>query len=328
MNASSFLERVLSRQRPWWAYLILSFVMLFLPVIMITLDKSWGSVVESGFWRYLYLPPVIIVYILILAPVMARLDRSAVEAFRPLVLLEQDVFDRLVNKAYKTSRIGEGIVIALGVLVGVSISSLWFGNNPWSWLRVYSTIFLSAMFALLAWIIYNSQTTFRVTHELHRQPLYFNIFDARLFEPVGRQSLTFALVFVGGISLSILFGVNVNHLMDWRNWIFTIPLACVPIFIFYLNMRDTHRLLAAEKKRAQEAVDAQIRTLSQKISVGLERADRIDEFAAEYSAMLGYEARLRAISTWPFNMNMLRTLFFSILIPLIVRGISAFLFGQ
>jgi hypothetical protein len=325
---SSFMEKFLSQQRPWWVYLVFSFLMLALPIGIITLDKSWSQVVESGFWRYLYLSPVLIVYILVLAPTMARNDKKAIDAFRPLVLLDQNVFDDLVHKSYHTNRIGEAIAVFLGVLFGLFMSWSWFGESAWSWLRIYTTFFLSLMFALLGWVIFNSQTTFRITHELHRQPLYFNIFDVRLFEPVGRQSLAFALVFVGGITLSIIFGLNVSHLEDWRTWLFYVPMSFVPVFVFFLNMRDTHRLLTAEKKRSLEAVGTEIQAASQKIHNNIDRTENIGELAAEYTALVAYEARLRAIPTWPFNVFMLRTLVFSILIPLIVRGISAFLFGQ
>jgi hypothetical protein len=48
----------------------------------------------------------------------------------------------------------------------------------------------------------------------------------------------------------------------------------------------------------------------------------------EYNALIAYEARLRTVSTWPYNTAMLRTIFFSILAPLLVRAISFLLFGS
>ncbi len=39
-------------------------------------------------------------------------------------------------------------------------------------------------------------------------------------------------------------------------------------------------------------------------------------------------SRLRLASTWPYNANMLRTLFFTILAPLLVRAVSVLLFGR
>ena len=45
--------------------------------------------------------------------------------------------------------------------------------------------------------------------------------------------------------------------------------------------------------------------------------------AAEYSALVAYEARVRTAQTWPYNTSMLRTLSISLL----MRAISSVLFG-
>jgi hypothetical protein len=37
---------------------------------------------------------------------------------------------------------------------------------------------------------------------------------------------------------------------------------------------------------------------------------------SEISALVAYEARLQAARTWPYNVSILRTLFFSVFIPL------------
>jgi hypothetical protein len=43
---------------------------------------------------------------------------------------------------------------------------------------------------------------------------------------------------------------------------------------------------------------------------------------------VAYEARVRAAQTWPYNTAMLRTLFFTILIPVLVRMVSTMVFGR
>ena len=70
---------------------------------------------------------------------------------------------------------------------------------------MYWSATTATMFALLAWTIYVSIAGTRLTAALHRQPMQINLFDTAAFEAVGRQSLLLALVFVGGITLSLLF---------------------------------------------------------------------------------------------------------------------------
>jgi len=44
----------------------------------------------------------------------------------------------------------------------------------------------------------------RLTATLLRQPMQVDVFDTAVFEAVGRQSLALALVFIGGITISLL----------------------------------------------------------------------------------------------------------------------------
>ncbi|NIV35963.1 MAG: hypothetical protein GWN58_42885, partial [Anaerolineae bacterium] len=98
----------------------------------------------------------------------------------------------------------------------------------------------------------------RLNAALHRQPLRVDIFDTKPFWPVGRQSLIIALVFVGGIVLGMLFSFVEDSMLDWRNWLLYSLLALVAVLIFFLNMRPTHRVLAAEKKKELGAVQERI----------------------------------------------------------------------
>jgi hypothetical protein len=163
---------------------------------------------------------------------------------------------------------------------------------------------------------------------LHRQPLKVDILDTKPFEPMGRYSLIISLVFIGGIALGFIFSVDVKSVLAWQSWAVYLPLICVPLIVFFLNMRATHRLLASEKKRQLQAVTQKIRLISQGMQSKLTREEALGDTAMEFTALVAYEARLRTASTWPYNTGMLRTLFFTLLLPLFVRGLSAILFGQ
>jgi hypothetical protein len=272
--------------------------------------------------------PVVISYILIVSHWMAKSDSDLLKAFRPLVLIEDEAFDRLARDASRIHPAGEGIALLLGALIGLGMSLPWLKSMDTFWLRLYVPISLSMMWGILAWVIYYSMASTKLVTALHRQPLKVDILDTKPFEPMGRYSLVISLVFVGGIALGIVFGLDVKNIFAWQSWVINLPLLCVPVIVFFLNMRETHRLLAAEKKRQLQAVTKKIRLVSQVMQSNITREESLGDTAIEFTALVAYEARLRTASTWPYNTGMLRTLFFTLLLPLVVRGLSALLFGN
>jgi hypothetical protein len=191
----------------------------------------------------------------------------------------------------------------------------WLLDSDAFWLRLVVIPSAGLMFGLLAWTIYGAVAGTRLINELHRQPLRFDIFDTKPFRPVGRQSLVIALVFVGGIVLGMIFGLGRESILDWRNWILFILLALVPVLVFFLNMRPTHRVLAAEKNRELDVVQASILRACRALLARIEEAENTGTLGTEINALVAYEERLLATSTWPYDTAMLRTLFFSVIIP-------------
>ncbi len=72
-------------------------------------------------------------------------------------------------------------------------------------------------------------------------------------------------------------------------WLVYLPLAAVPVAVFFLNMLPQSRLAAGRSDAAE---------------------------VAEATLLLAYEQRLRDARTWPCNTAMLRTLFFSVLLSI------------
>jgi hypothetical protein len=171
------------------------------------------------------------------------------------------------------------------------------------------------MFGLLGWTIYVLMASTRLTAALHRPPLCIDIFDTSPFEPIGRQSLLSALVFVGGIVLGMIFGVGQGSIFAWQTWFMIFVLALVPVFVFFLNMRPTHRALAAEKGRELEAVGRNIRKACRTLMERVAADESTGSLGAEINALMAYEERLRTARTWPYDTAMARTLLFSVVIP-------------
>jgi hypothetical protein len=80
-------------------------------------------------------------------------------------------------------------------------------------------------------------------------------------------------------------------------------------------MRDTHGVLAAEKKRQLESVQRNIVRASRALMERIAAGESTGTLAAEINALALYEERLQAARTWPYDTAMLRTLFFSLIIP-------------
>jgi len=327
-SSVSLLSRLISRPRPAWLTVGVSVLLILAPFVALFLDGTSGSELGGVNWRPLLLSPAVIIYILVIGPIMARSDREVLHAFRPLVLLDDASFDRLVVENSRISRVAEWVSFVVGALLGLLVSRFWLEGGSGLWLGMYVTIALMSMYGLLGWVIYGGFAATKLTAALHRQPLRIDIFDAGSFAPIGRQSLVLALAFVGGITLSVIFGFQMQEIHNVRMWLIYIPLALVPVLLFFLNMRHTHRVLSTEKHRALEAAGRRIADLCRKMKETLGESETQVPLATELSALAAYETRVRLVPTWPYNTAMLRTLSISILIPLSVRAISFLIFGQ
>jgi HAMP domain-containing protein len=185
-----------------------------------------------------------------------------------------------------------------------------------SWLGFYWYISLALMYGLLAWVILGSVATTRLNAALHRLPLSVDILNPAQFEAVGRQSLILALVFIGGITLSLLLSFQPGNISEPSFWVTYLLLVLAVLLIFFLNMRPSHRVLTAAKQRELEPLQRKINASCRELAQHLERKQETGSLPAEINALVAYEQRLRAARTWPYNTTILRTLFFSVLIPL------------
>lgn len=322
----SIFNRIIARPRSIWLTIFISLILLLVPFAAALADGLWDELFSQGNWRPFFTAPIVIIYILVVSQWLARSDSDLLKAFRPLVLIDDETFDRLAREASRIHPGGEGIALLAGALIGLGISLPWMKWMITFWLRLYIPVSLCLMWSMLVWVIYDSIASTKLVTVLHRQPLKVDILDTKPFEPMGRYSLIISLVFVGGVALGMIFGLDVKNIFAWQSWVINLPLLCIPVIIFFLNMRTTHRLLAGEKKRQLQVITQEIRIVSHTMQSKIARGETLGETAIEFTAMIAYETRLRATSTWPYNTGMLRTLFFTLLLPLVVRGLSALLF--
>lgn len=328
--AASVWFRLIGRRRPLWITVAIGLLLILAPLVAAYLDGLLDDLLSQGHWRLILGPGVVIAYILVVAPFVEQAKAGVVDAFRPLVLIDDDSFDRLVVEASRVNPIGEGVAFGLGAVLGVWIGQSWLLDPDAFWLKLVVIPSIGLMFGLLVWTIYVALASTRLNAELHRQPLRVDIFDTKPFWPVGRQSLIIALVFVGGIVLGMLSSLVGESILDWRNWLLYFLLALVAVLIFFLNMRPTHRVLAAEKKQELEAVQGHILLACRALMARFDAEESAGMLGAEINALVAYEKRVQETSTWPYDTAMLRTLFLSVIFPAVAalaRIVGEFLVG-
>jgi hypothetical protein len=74
--------------------------------------------------------------------------------------------------------------------------------------------------------------------------------------------------------------------------------------------------LAAKKKHEVQPVQARINSTCRELVLRLDQHQESGQLSAEINTLVAYEQRLLAARNWSYNVSMLRTLFFSVLIPL------------
>ena len=329
-TAPSIWFRLIGRRRPLWITLFIGLLFILAPLVAAHVDGLLDDLFSQGHWRLMLGPGVVIAYILVVAPFVEQAEAGVIQAFRPLILIKDEAFDQLVVEASRVNPIGEGISFGLGAVLGVWIGQSWVLDADAFWLKLVLVPSIGLMFGLLVWTIYVALAGTRLNASLHHQPFRVDIFDTKPFWPVGRQSLLIALVFVGGMVLGMLGGFVEDSLLDWRNWLLYSLLALVAVLIFFLNMRPTHRVLAAEKKQALGAVQERILLACRALMARIEEQEDTGTLGAEINALVAYEKRIQETSTWPYDTAMLRTLFFSVIFPAVAalaRIVGEFLVG-
>jgi hypothetical protein len=315
-QTASLFDRYFTKNRPWWVTLTVSLTMLIMPLAVAFLDGDLENYLSLQNWRIYLLAPTIIIYIWLVSPLMAHTGADVIEAIRNLVDLDGAEYDRIVHNASRINPVYEWLAFGIGILLSVFAILTAEFDQRLSWLTIYWIISTSLMYGILAWTILISISSTRVNTIIHQLPLQIDVLNPRQFETVGRQSLLLALVFIGGITLSLLFTFQDGSLSSPEFWIFNVLFVLFTVLIFFLSMRPTHSLLAREKESELEPLQSRLNNKFRELALHLDQNKATGELPAEIIALVAYEERLKAARTWPYNVSMLRTLFLSVFIPL------------
>jgi hypothetical protein len=325
---ASVWDRVMSPPRPLWVRLAIVLAA-YLPSLAAARALGQTDLLMPG-TRALLAAPTVIAYIFLLGPAMAPIQDAVFQALRPLVPAEAADLDARLLRARTVSPWQEFAAVACGFAFGVVLIGFpSAADRSWPTIVVAATGYV--MLGLLGWTAFISITETRVLNSMLQLPLRVDPLDLKPFEPIGRWSMAIALAFVGGILIGLILGsYGAEPLMDPRFWILFLPLSFVPVLLFYLNMRPTHRVLAGAKQRELSTLRHQLHEAYRRLLQMEQQGQAAGDLPAVIAALGSFERALAEARTWPYNTAILRTLLVSVLIPIgtvLIRPLLERIFG-
>jgi hypothetical protein len=210
--------------------------------------------------------------------------------------------------------------VSIGALVGWFLREGIHINLDAPWVQAYATVFTVLMYAVIAWVIYGAVAGTRLNRALLRQPLEIDIFDISPFEPVGRESVLASLAFVVGATLAMVFSNTGEFVLEFESFLAYVFFACVAMVVFFLNMRDTHRVLADTKERELDLAQQHISQAYQALKLTAHDGEAAQVIAGEMNVWIACKERVSKARTWPYNTEIIRNLLISTLMPV---GVAA-----
>ena len=267
--------------------------------------------VSVALWR-LGLNPTIVVYILLVHPFMHRRWQRAMDSLYALAPQAEGAgWQKPIRQR------NEWAAVLLGALFGLVVAR----NVPGvqGWLRVYSEATSALTFALLAVAIYRSLASSRHLAAYSNAGLELDVFDGHLLTPFAQWGQSLSLVFVGGISLSLLFQ-SYQSLRSVEGMTIYGSLVIVALTLFFMSMWTIHVALARAQRKELAKVRRDLAAAREVLR--RERAD--DPAAVLHDAYLPavvcgiYEKQVLDASTWPFNPVIVGRVLASAVAPLAV----------
>lgn len=303
------------RRGPLWRTTVIVAVLFVVPFAIALLDVPLSTVLEDGGWRVLVLQPAIVVYILAVVPFFGRSDDRIVDNIRPITQLPDHEFRQIVADACQSNPRSEWLSFGAGVIAGFVVTGKPTAPQP---IQIYLLIAFLVMYGMMGWVVYKAFVSSRLGRELVRQPLNVNLFDIAPFEPIGRQSLLLSMAFVGGTIISLLFAFSWETILRWQFLAIYGTLSVISVLVFFVNMWPTHRLLSQTKQRHLANAAQQLAGAYAELTVPNVQNESTLTLYTRINAWTAMENRLKLTRTWPYDTEMLRTLFITILTPIAV----------
>ena len=307
----SLLARLEDFLGPRYIAFVVALALVLTLLLVLAAYAHGGSGQRSG-WRLwsLGLAPVMLVYILALHPFMRRRSKRAMQSLEALAPHADGV-----ARPPRISRRGEWVAVLLGALAGLAIAR----RVPWAdgWLWLYAEATSALTFAVLAAVIYSSVRRSRHLAAQSRAGLALNVFDAHLLTPFAQWGQSLSLVFVGGISLSLLFQ-SYESLRSVEGVIVYSSLILVAMTLFFMSMWTINIALVKAQDKELARVRRDLASAREALA-GQRAGDMAGAVEDAYlpAVVLGlYERQVLDAPTWPFNPTIVGRVLVSAAAPL------------
>jgi hypothetical protein len=325
MRSRSIFERLICAVQlmPLWRKVLLTLLLLALPFVLADLEGARATLISRDTWRTAYFPTVAMLYIIAVAPWIWWAEKQVITGLQPLIKVELKSDEAWAYKGGWRSAWGDWCVFGLGLLAGLLllISQPIPDLHYWAVRYWIATVLIAC--GALAWLIYAAMGSARATALLHHRILHEDPFDITPFEPVGRQGLVLAMIFIGAITLSVLFIYGRTMFWAWQNLVIYSILVLATVSIFFIVMWPTHRILRHAKLQELAGLQRLIGQTMRKLEARVAEGADTQSVVSEVPVLLTLEQRLKQARTWPYDTELLRALFLSVLAPLILAGARA-----
>jgi hypothetical protein len=325
MRAESIFARLTGAVQlmPLWRKALLTLLLLVLPFVLAELNGARSILINRDTWRTAYFPTVALLYLIAVAPWILWAEQAVSKGLQPLLKAEPKGGEAWAYKGWWRSAAGEWCAFGAGLLAGL----LLLISQPLPDLRFWAVWYWIATVlvacGMLAWLIYAAMGSARATALLHQRIVHEDPFDITPFEPVGRQGLVLATIFAGAVALCVLFIYGRTMFWAWQNIFIYSILVLAAGFIFFIVMWPTHRLLRHAKLQELAGLQRLIGHTMRKLEAQVAQGADTQAIVSEVPVLLTLEQRLKQTRTWPYDTEMLRALFITVLAPLILAGARA-----
>ncbi len=131
------------------------------------------------------------------------------------------------------------------------------------------------------------------------------------------------MIFVGAITLSLLFIYGRTMFWAWQNIVIYSILVLATGSIFFIVMWPTHRILRHAKQQELAGLQRLIGQTMRRLEALVAEGADTQSVVSEVPVLLTLEQRLKQTRTWPYDTELLHALSLSILVPLILAGTQA-----
>lgn len=298
-----------------WLAVLFAAPLLVIPLLIFWVGPGLTVLFGTSLWRQLLLPPLLVIYTLLLVPWLQRLRVEVVSALWPIVDAGGRDQDDFLHEVVGRNPRGEVVALLIGMILGTAFNVRGVIHYPTVPLIV-AVVAYTVVWMIGAWIVYYCVQIARSTNRLLDLPLEIDLFDLRPFEPIGRLGLAMSLMFFGGIVLSLVVGFSAQSTAAPEFWIAYALLVAVAFAIFFLSMHRTHELLAQTKAARRHEAEQHLATAYASLRRGPGAGEDRLQLAADITAWTAYQRALHETRTWPYNTQALRTLTITVLSPL------------